>query len=204
MDTDTAVYIMGHDDMLEKIAGCIQNPKPILFSVDGADWNRDFTPWPAEAVWKGQEPFSGGADHFLRELTEQIVAAEQGMRIRRRILAGYSLSALFAVWSVFRDSPFTEIISASGSLWYDGFVQFAKENQFVTPPDRIYFSLGNREANAKDERMSKVEVSTEEICDIFRKRNIDTFFEYNEGGHFRDVPERIAKGIEHILGGIME
>ena len=55
-------------------------------------------------------------------------------------IAGYSLAGLFALWSVYQTDLFDWAASISGSLWFDGFLEFMKAN---TPKVKfIYFSLG--------------------------------------------------------------
>ena len=48
----------------------LREPRPALIGVSGADWNDDFTPWPAPAVFRGRADFGGRADAFLQRLTE--------------------------------------------------------------------------------------------------------------------------------------
>ena len=54
-----------------------------LICISGLDWNRDMSPWPSKAVFKGGDSFSGGADEYLRELTEHVipdVLSSEGLR----------------------------------------------------------------------------------------------------------------------------
>ena len=46
-------------------------PETVLFCAE-ADGGRDFTPWPAEAVWDG-DPFYGEAEKYLRFLEEAVM-----------------------------------------------------------------------------------------------------------------------------------
>ena len=74
-----------------------------------------------------------------------------------RTLLGVSLSGLFAIWSAFNTDAFTNIISLSGSLWYDGFVEWMKEQTPSPQLKKICMLLGEKEKNAKEKRMSTVE-----------------------------------------------
>ena len=119
---------------------------------------------------------------------------------RRRILAGYSLAGLFSLWAGYRCGLFDGIASVSGSLWYDGFGAFMRENALSPSVKGIYLSLGDREKNAKNPRMAKVEEATGEAARLLRERTgLPVPFELNPGGHFRDVPERIAKALLYLL-----
>ena len=48
-------------------------PACSLLVTGGGEWNRDMSPWAAPAVFKGGEPFTGGADGFLTVLLGQIL-----------------------------------------------------------------------------------------------------------------------------------
>lgn len=64
------------------------------------DWNADLSPWRAKAVFRGQEDFAGNADAYLKKLVDCVIAeAEAGQTIRRRMIAGYSMAGLFAMYA---------------------------------------------------------------------------------------------------------
>lgn len=173
-----------------------------LVVVEGIDWNRDLSPWRHEKVFAGGEDFAGGAAEYLTTLTEQLIpAAEQALKLRpeRRYLAGYSLGALFAVYAIYHTSLFDGIGSISGSLWYDGFLRYVEEHTVKRNPEKIYFSLGKKEASSARGIMQTVLVRTKQIEEKFRNDGIDTMMEMNEGNHFTQAPERIAKGIRWLL-----
>ena len=176
---------------------------PVLVSVEGADWDRDLSPWPAEGVFRGQR-FTGGGEDYLERFTGELIPALEGKlprMPRRRILAGYSLAGLFSLWAAYRCDRFDAIASVSGSLWYDGFLDFMRENAVSTSVKGIYLSLGDREKNAKNPRMAKVEETTGEAAALLRERTgLPVPFELNPGGHFRDVPERIARALVYLVG----
>lgn len=125
-------------------------PEMLLFAPQ-ADWERDYTPWPAPAL-PDRDPFLGGGPRFLRFLTE---TAKPWLDARfptlpgseHTLLAGYSLAGLFALWAACNTDLFGRVASLSGSLWYDGWVAYLQEHR----PDansRIYLSLGKREGYA--------------------------------------------------------
>ena len=53
-------------------------PACSLLVTGGGEWNRDMSPWAAPAVFKGGEPFTGGADGFLTVLLGQILPEAWG------------------------------------------------------------------------------------------------------------------------------
>ena len=74
-----------------------------------------------------------------------------------------------------------------------------KEHTVRRNPDKIYFSLGDKEAASARGIMQTVFVRTRQIEEKFRKDGIHTILEMNRGNHFKQVPERIAKGIRWLL-----
>ena len=51
-------------------AGC---PPFFPATISDLDWNRDMAPWDSPAAFKNGEPFTGGADNYLRLLVEEII-----------------------------------------------------------------------------------------------------------------------------------
>ena len=100
--------------------------KPMaVLSLEGAQWDRDYTPWPAQGP-KGRA-FSGGAPAFLQTLVEEIIPwAEAELPIlagrAHRCLAGYSLGGLAALYGGLETGAFERLASVSGSLLYPGWV----------------------------------------------------------------------------------
>lgn len=172
-----------------------------LASIKITDWNADLSPWAIPPVYKNDEPFTGGADAYLETLTGEIVPAiilELGSEPAYIALAGYSLAGVFAVYAMYRTDRFARIASASGSMWYPGFMDFVKSHEPAALPKKLYLSLGDREARTRNQIMAKVEQNTGDLHEYYQSLGIDTFFELNEGNHFKDAGLRIAKAITWI------
>lgn len=164
-----------------------------LIAIDQTDWNRDFSPWPAPAVF-GREDFSGGGPALLRALTDEVLpAVDRLLPAAPRVLAGYSLAGLFAVWAGMCTNAFAAVVSASGSLWYDGFVDFARAHPCHAKA--VYLSVGDREKRTRSERMQRVEDAIRETRQLLDAQGIRTCFELNPGNHFQQADERLARGI---------
>lgn len=196
------VYTHASADTAEGIVSLLGNIKVILAAVDDIDWECDLSPWSAPRVFQGGADFMGGADAYLRELTDQIMPAVEettGYTPCCRMIAGYSMAGLFALYALYRTGIFQRAASVSGSLWYDGFLGFMKENRPMKLPERVYFSLGNREKLTKNQRLATVHDCTAQAEKRMQDLGVSTLFERNEGNHFADVPERIVKGIRWIV-----
>ena len=171
-----------------------------LLSLDRSDWEHAFSPWPAPRAFKKAPDFSGGATETLARLAALLPAVEQrlGLQPRWRGIAGYSLAGLFAAWSAYRDSPFQRVACVSGSLWFDGWLDFATTRLLQTPPARAYFSLGDSEKNSRHPRMATVENATRATACHWLQQGIRATFALNPGGHFDDIAARTAAAIDWI------
>lgn len=132
-----------------------------MIVITGFDWNDSLTPWPAPGVFKEKKPFGGKADTFLKELrVEYIRDIEQSLGVIRpeRYLVGVSLSGLFALWALTQTTTLQAVAAISPSLWYDNFAEWLSANQLTSIPARVHISLGDKEKNSKDSRMSTVGV----------------------------------------------
>ena len=166
--------------------------------ISGVNWEEDLTPWKAPGL-KGDE-FAGRARYFLDMLrTDLFFNLEASMRIVKpeRSILGVSLSGLFAVWASLSMPLFSTVGSVSGSLWYDGFLEWMKEHT-DTVTERYYFSLGDKEKDGKNKRLASVEEATLEAVDLLKSVGKEVNFEYNEGNHFGPLIERIEKAIKGI------
>lgn len=166
--------------------------------ITDVDWNGELSPWPAPRAFARGEDFGGGAADYLRLLTERIlpaVEAELPRPPRLRAIAGYSLAGLFALYAAWNSPAFRRAASMSGSLWFDGFVDALQAGEPAGGLERIYLSLGEREGAAKNPRLAAVEPCTRAVFALLRERGVEAALEMHPGGHFRDVPQRVEKGL---------
>jgi hypothetical protein len=171
-------------------------------SISGLDWERDMTPWPGPSLTRDGPPMPGEADAYLNALTDKILPdIRDGFHLcpSFTIIAGYSLAGLFALYSIYRTDVFDRVVSASGSMWYPGLVDFIGENDPVGLPDSLYLSLGDRESRTRNPMMSSVERCTREVQGRFEGYGVRTVFESNPGSHFQDPEGRMARGIAWSL-----
>lgn len=176
----------------------------ILTFVKVKSWDDDLSPWPNDRLFKGGAPFAGKADTHLDSIIANAIPkiedflSEYSVKPSSYYIAGYSLAGLFALYSAYRCDQFEGFVSASGSLWYPGLMNYMDEHEISPKIQKAYFSLGDQEAKTSHPLMSQVEKNTGEIQ---RKLSgtIKTIFELNEGNHFKDADLRLAKGIAWIL-----
>ena len=173
-----------------------------LLSVGGLDWNRDMSPWECAPVMAQDEGYAGGADSYLSLLLEEILP--EGLKRLPESpswtgIAGYSLAGLFALYALYRTDTFARAASMSGSMWFPGFGDFVRSHDMKRAPEKLYLSLGDKEAKTRNPYLKTVQENTEAAVQLYRDRGLDVTWELNPGNHFRDAELRSAKGILGIL-----
>lgn len=151
------------------------------------DWNYCMTPWKYQNKNMGK---TGGGEEFLSWFVSEIYDE----KYQRQYIGGYSLGGLFALFAACEKELFDGVMSVSGSLWYPGALEYFNEKSIGKRIGKIYMSLGDKEALTKNAEREKVGFNTEKLAEVFGKTK-EVLFEYNRGGHFTDISERIAKSI---------
>ncbi len=178
-----------------------------LASLPVENWNDALSPWPAEPVFRGGEPFGGRAEETLGVLVSRVLPAlREALEAPTApcFLLGYSLAGLFSLWSLYRTEAFAGAVSASGSLWFPGFAEYALGRSFAGRPEKLCFSLGDREKNTRNPLMARVQDDTEAVFRRVRDLGIPCTFRLDPGGHFRDPERRLGLGIAWMLDGSPE
>lgn len=206
------VYVNGYDidqEIMENIEAYfgVNCREFILLSIKSEDWNREFSPWPAPALTKKSEPFVGGALEYLNLLINNIKPfIDNNYKTKpepsNTTLMGYSLGGLVALYALYTNDSFGNIGSLSGSLWYDGWIEFIKSNTPVEPETKVYMSLGRGEERSRNQRMAKVGNCTRETTSILEKQlttKENILLEWNDGGHFTETQERFKKALLWLM-----
>ena len=173
-----------------------------LVTISGLHWNQELSPWAVETVVSRDDNFAGEADQWLSLLTGEVVPQVERLLEAPpawRMLAGYSLAGLFAVWTAFHSDLFTRILSASGSMWYPGWLEYVAEHQLVADVQGVYLSVGDKESTSRNAVLQTVGERTQAVAALMAERGIPSKFELNPGNHFKNPPLRVAKGIHWLL-----
>ena len=177
-------------------------PEHDLLVVGGLDWNHDMCPWKCLALSKSDTPCTGGADEYLSLLLNEILPEAKQMLSGEpafTAITGYSLAGLFAVYALYQTDIFDRAASMSGSLWFPDFTDYVFKHEMLRKPEKLYLSLGDREANTKNRMLMTVQRNTEELVDHYKNLGLAVTWELNPGNHFKDAALRSAKGIKAIL-----
>lgn len=203
-DCGMICYLPGYKPAEESELRAIASHFGICMAVvNGMDWDGDLSPWVAKGVPAGTPDFRGGAPVFLRRLTERILPQAESMlgcRPQTRVLAGISMSGLFALWQWMVCDVFRDVISLSGSYWYEGFVGWLRHHEDLHKPSdaKAYISLGRQEPKSSNKVFATVGDCTAETVEFLRSKGIDTEFRWEEGSHYVDYFPRLMHGLEFI------
>ncbi|MBQ6167789.1 MAG: hypothetical protein IJK41_10230 [Muribaculaceae bacterium] len=173
-----------------------------LVTISSLHWNQELSPWPVETVVSRDDRFTGGAPQLLPLLTDDIVPQVERMldgAPQWRCLAGYSLGGLFAMWTAFHSDLFTRILSASGSMWYPGWLEYAREHEPMANLQGVYLSVGEQESTSRNAVLQTVGERTQALAALLTERGVNATFELNPGNHFKNPPLRVVKGIKWLL-----
>lgn len=186
------------EEMVNALEGASARPLALISCLD-VDWDADYTPWPAEAP-RGR-CFAGRWEALLRFHADSLLP-----RARRAyglaegtdncFIAGYSLGGLAALHGFLQSGLFSAAASVSGSLWYPRWREYLDSHP-PRPGARVYLSLGRAEAKARSRLMGAVAENTEytraALSAALGAENVT--FEWNDGGHFHQIPRRVARAL---------
>ena len=162
-------------------------------------WNDSLTPWPAVGVRPGAPGFGGHAEETLAELVGAAIPAVEaahGLAPARRAICGYSLGGLFSLYAFARDgSPFSACACLSGSVWYEGWVDYLRRVCPCGSGRYAYLSIGKKERRAGAPIMRTVQDDLEACAAILRERGHAVDMVVGPGNHMQHHTERLAAGL---------
>lgn len=178
-----------------------QKGKNILYiNILTNDWFKDFSIYKHPKIYKNGDDFVGGGDEYLSFLLNDLIPflkKEFKLCLSNNVIVGYSLAGLFSLYASTKTDMFNGVISVSGSLWYNGFTDYLKENK--SKSKNVYLSIGDKESNSKNSYLKKGYESQLKCLNILKEQNIKTFFNLEEGNHFSNKDERILNGLKYFL-----
>lgn len=191
------------EHLWESLLECVSEQNFLLVAFQVEDWNRDFSPWKASAVF-GKEDFAGQGAKTLKWLTEECVPYIDrtfGAKDREHWLMGYSLAGLFALWTAYENDAFSGIICCSGSLWFPEWDHYMREHMLRSKCS-VYLSLGGKEEKTRNKIMAAVGDRTKAQEERLEEDPMveSVVLEWNAGGHFADAGKRLAKGVRWMFG----
>ena len=182
----------GMDEELRALRALTDAPFS-LAAVRVADWNRDLSPWEAPPVF-GRTPFGGGAAATLEALEREALPA---LSRRKKLIGGYSLAGLFALWAACESDAFDGVAAASPSVWFPGWAEYRQGHPLRAPLCSL--SLGDREEKARNPVLARVGDALRKERAMLEAEGVRCALEWNNGNHFQDAPLRTAKAFAWLL-----
>jgi predicted alpha/beta superfamily hydrolase len=166
-------------------------PATIVVAIPHPDRTRDLTPEPSARMAK-RRPTAGGADEFLRFLSDELIPWVEGQyrTASFRVLVGHSLGGLFATHALLvRPEVFDAYISASPALgWNDRALVAQAEATIEQQPwggRFFYMTMGNEGGDMLP--------ATEALASVFEASAPDGFdwqFHWMEEEAHGTIPHR--------------
>lgn len=209
-----AVYLSGGDSLKDRLPQLEQALEGemgktlfpfALIAVTPKSWEEEFSPWAAPALSRKTPAFTGGGDKYLRDLAGPILQeCEERLPLlpgrENRALAGYSLAGLSTLYALYQTETFAALGSVSGSLWFEGFLDYMEKMTPRCRDTRVYLSLGNKEEKSRHPLMRQVGDKTRRAIEVLEAQlTAPCTLEWNEGGHFDGVSERLCKAIRWMM-----
>lgn len=173
--------------------------------VTGMDWDNDLTPWRAPGVPYGCKPFAGNAGQFLSKIIHEIIPeAERSLGLSgivERTLAGVSLSGLFAIWAWIQCDTFKNVVSISGSFWYENFTKWISDTAIPKKTGLAYISLGRKEPYSPVKAFRTVGDATDTVVDMLKRSGIQVVFNWEPGTHYAPLYPRLTNAMDTIFLG---
>lgn len=178
-DADVYIFCFFHDctSIVESFTRDYCLIAPVI-----KDWNDELSPWAADG-------FGGKGKELEKWILSTMTSSHH------YIIAGYSLGGLFSLWMYGRHESFIGCISASGSLWFPGWMNYLHT---IHRKGTVYLSLGRKESKTKNKLMCTVGQNTIETYHYLSKNNTCIYIEEN-GGHFTEPGQRMIRGFKWLF-----
>ena len=176
----------------------------VFIAFDVEKWAAALMPWHDDAVSKDAEVGSH-ATATLRFVThEALPYMMHRYGLLPCIVGGYSLGGLFALWASCLTDSFTAVAAASPSLWIEGWADFAAAHHVSAT--KVYLSLGDTEEHCKNARMARIgdclRWQHQLLSEQIGSNNVT--LEWNEGNHFHNEAQRMAKAFAWCMRAVSD
>lgn len=127
----------------------------ILVGISPVNRNYEYTPWPAEALLEGSPPFGGQGRAYVDEVADVIKTYIDSQyrtlpEPEHTAIIGGSFGGLISLFAGYwRPETFGRIGMLSASLWYEGVLDFIKQQGKLPASMRVFMSVGQLEGAYK-------------------------------------------------------
>lgn len=187
-------------------------PELILVGIAAYDPLVEYTPWYARALYPGlgHGDFGGRATEYLNLIAHEIKPwIDQNFYTDNRPemtgIVGKSLGGLVSLFAAYvYPHVFGRIGVMSASLWYEGFIEFMRERQHLSPDLRIYMDIGNLEGLGKANRQRLIQTCTDEAVSILMNNLAESHFYFERIEGDDHDPETFYQRFPDLMGWLFD
>ncbi|MEJ9219505.1 alpha/beta hydrolase-fold protein [Paenibacillus glucanolyticus] len=151
-------YVQDHGDLfmdclnyVEHLFSTGQLDEVILVGISPVNRNDEYTPWPADSLLDGNPPFGGQGRAYVDEVADVIKVHIDGQyrtlpEPGHTAIIGGSFGGLISMFAGYwRPESFGRIGMLSASLWYEGVMDFIRQQGSLPASLRVFMSVGRQE-----------------------------------------------------------
>lgn len=144
---------------LEKLELMFKNKALKEFLLVGIESKKridEYTPWYSKALVEKGEDFGGKGKEYLSFIVEELKTYIDGKYNTKNDkentgIIGASLGGLISLYAAYiYPNIFGKIGAISPSLWYEGFIDFMKEQDLQVSDNKLYMDVGSQEGLTKE------------------------------------------------------
>jgi predicted alpha/beta superfamily hydrolase len=126
-------------------------PEVIYIGIETDNRNDEYTPWPAKALMEGRPDFGGKSPEYIAFLADRLKPyIDNRYRTLRAPehtgIIGASFGGLVSMHAAYlRPDVFGAVGSLSGSYWYEGYLDYMREQPQPPPVRKLFMSVGDCE-----------------------------------------------------------
>ena len=189
-----AIYVIDAPEHPFDMVSLARGRVSTIVRIPVSEWRQNLTPWPAEALYRGEPDFGGEAAATLGELIGETIPgieARDGLVPIARGVCGYSLGGLFALYALTHTSVFSACGCVSGSVWYEGWVDHLRELDRDLAGTFAYLSLGTKERRAARPLLKAVQDRMEDCAAILTAKGCVVDYRTGPGNHLQHIHRRV-------------
>ncbi|WP_072499725.1 alpha/beta hydrolase-fold protein [Olsenella phocaeensis] len=207
------VYLVDAPEFPHGVAELAAGRRVTLVGVPIANWDDALTPWPAPGLREGDAGFGGGGPATVGELLGEVVPgveARASLSPTKRAICGYSLGGLFALYAmlvgvgaggdagggVSARASLGACACVSGSLWYEGWVDWLRGQAAEGRGRMAYLSLGSKERRWGPPAVRRVQECMEESAELLRGWGFEVDLRMGPGNHLQHQAERLGLALD--------
>ena len=200
------IYVVDSPEHPFDLTAVAQERRCTIVALPIGSWNDSLTPWPAPGLYRGEPDFGGHAADTLAELLAAIPAIEQAdcLSPARRAICGYSLGGLFSLHAFTHSPAFAACACLSGSVWYEGWVEHLRAQEFAGDGRFAFLSVGTKEKRAALATLRRVQDNMAECAAILEEHGCAVEYALGPGNHMSFIRERFDAGIGALEQVLMQ